>query len=278
MKRKMKPIAPCSLVISTYNWPQALDLCLQSVTRQTLMPAEIIIADDGSSSETEQLLNYYRETYALNLIHIWQPDEGFRLARIRNKALAAATFDYIIQADGDLILHPLFIADHLRLRKKGHFITGSRVMLSEFTTSRLFRHRSIDIRKYGSDNSNLLNSLRSPLLSSVLADHYKQPGRNRFYVKGCNMAFWKEDLLAINGYNEAFTEWGAEDSELAVRLIHHGIRKRFLKFGGIVFHLHHRLACRSGEKRNFEMMAETIRQKHIRIHAGIDQHLENIPV
>ena len=44
------------------------------------------------------------------------------------------------------------------------------------------------------------------------------------------MAFWKEDLLKVNGYNEAITGWGSEDHELVCRLINNGVRKRTIKF------------------------------------------------
>src|SRR5215216_4307543 len=137
----------CSLLIATYNWPVALELCLKSVLNQKILPDEVIIADDGSKEETRILIEGFQKSFPVPLYHIWQPDEGFQLAKIRNKGIVAARFPYIIQIDGDLILHPLFIKDHLQLKKQGYFTTGSRVMLSHETTQRLSQNHSIELTR-----------------------------------------------------------------------------------------------------------------------------------
>ncbi len=46
-------------------------------------------------------------------------------------------------------------------------------------------------------------------------------------------AFWNDDLLRVNGYNESLEMWGQEDVELSYRLIHAGIQKKQLKMGGV---------------------------------------------
>jgi glycosyltransferase involved in cell wall biosynthesis len=264
---------PCSLIIATYNWPQALDLCLQSVQRQTVLPREIIIADDGSREETRTLIESFTAQCPIPVVHVWQPDEGFQLARIRNRAIAQARYPYILQIDGDLVLHPHFVEDHLHLQEQGYFVTGSRVLLSPQTTEALFRHRSLDIAKHHQGSKNFFNKLRSRSLRYLMAKRYKIGGKNKYYVKGCNMAFWRQDLLAVNGYNEAFTGWGREDSELAIRLINRGIRKKFLKMGGITYHLYHKEACRELEQRNIRMMEEAIGQKIIAAENGLNKYL-----
>lgn len=120
-----------SLVIATYNWPQALECSLKSVLRQSRLPDEVIIADDGSTPQTAALIETYRALFPVPLLHIWQPDEGFQLARIRNKAIAAAQSDYIVQIDGDLVLHRNFISDHCAFSEPGFFATGGRVLLGK---------------------------------------------------------------------------------------------------------------------------------------------------
>jgi len=111
-----------ALVVTTYNWPAALDLTLQSAARQSLAPAEIIVADDGSGPDTEAVVARWQERLATPLLHVWQADEGFRLARSRNRAIAAARGDYVIIVDGDMVLHRHFIADHARAARRGCFI------------------------------------------------------------------------------------------------------------------------------------------------------------
>jgi glycosyltransferase involved in cell wall biosynthesis len=262
----------CSLLIATYNWPEALRLCLMSVRQQKLLPDEVIIADDGSSAETLELIKEFQKDFPVEIKHIWHEDTGFRLAAIRNKGIASAESDYIIQIDGDLILHPQFVADHLKLRKPGYFVTGSRVLLSPLSTTMLINHKSIDVKKWNLHKRNFMNGVRSRLLSRIMAKRYKTKGKHYFYVKGCNMAFWKSDLVKVNGYNESFTGWGREDSEIAIRLMNTGIRKQFIKMGGVCFHLHHPVASRELEAKNVSMMEEAIEKKLIEAPDGLSKY------
>jgi len=263
----------CSLIISTYNWPQALSLCLQSVMVQRHKPAEIIIADDGSGEETRALIKEYQNVSTVSIKHIWQPDKGFRLASIRNKAIAAASSNYIIQIDGDLILNPYFVGDHLIMKKEGYFVAGSRIMLSKHSTTSLLEHNSINLRKYAQPSLNL-NSIRNGLVSRYLAQRYKAKGKHRFYVKGCNMAFFKEDLLKVNGYNESFTGWGSEDREIAIRLINAGVKKRFLKNAGICYHLYHPSPSKEKEITNEDLMDQAIEKHVVWAPDGLNRYLE----
>ena len=118
----------CSLVVSTYNRPDALELCIESILRQTQLPNEIVVADDGSGESTRQLVKALEAKSPVPIVHVWQPDDGYQLARIRNRAFAAATGEYIIQLDGDLILEKHFVLDHLSMARPGTFISGSRTM------------------------------------------------------------------------------------------------------------------------------------------------------
>jgi glycosyltransferase involved in cell wall biosynthesis len=263
----------CSLVVSTYNWPEALKMCMKSVLIQTVLPKEIIFCDDGSGIETKNLINSFKNETSIPVKHVWQPDEGFQLAKIRNKGFAATSYDYIIQIDGDLVLHPDFVKDHLAFAKKGYFTTGSRVLLSKESTQQIINQRAVNIDFKKIKYKNFLNKFRAPILWGLFASTYKNKGVNKYYVKGCNMAFWKKDILKINGYNENFTGWGKEDSEIAIRLINAGIKKRFLKFGGIVYHLYHKEASRELEKENLEKMNYSIKNKLINSPRGINQYL-----
>jgi glycosyltransferase involved in cell wall biosynthesis len=244
-----------------------------SVQAQSVMPAEIIIADDGSKNETTELIQSLQQNFSVPLKHIWHPDEGFRLSAIRNKAISACSEEYIVQVDGDLILHQHFIADHMQFRRKGFFVTGSRVILSPQTSTDLIRNSSINIGKYYRGGRNFFNKFRSSFLRRFLAKRYKAKGKHEFYVKGCNMAFWKKDLLAVNGYNESFIGWGKEDSELAIRLLNAGIKKLFLKMGGITYHLYHNEASKENIDANVLFMNETIQQKKKWAEKGLNQYL-----
>jgi glycosyltransferase involved in cell wall biosynthesis len=263
----------CSLLISTYNWPDALNLCLKSVLQQTVFPAEIIIADDGSTEDTRQLIQKFSPQSPVPVVHVWHPDEGFQLSKIRNRAIAKATQPYIIQIDGDLILNKYFISDHLHIREQGFFVSGSRVLLSGTTSEALLQHGSIEVQKHHRGSKNFFNRFRNRTLRQVLSTRYKIGGANKYYVKGCNMAFWKSDLLAVNGYNESFTGWGREDSELAIRLINAGVKKKFLKMGGTTYHLFHKEVSRELEPRNIKLMEMAITKKLTQAEEGVNQYL-----
>jgi glycosyltransferase involved in cell wall biosynthesis len=239
--------APTSvaILIATYNWPQALQQTLMSVANQTIQPNEVLIADDGSDERTSKLIQAFKLHHPnLNIIHVWHEDNGFRLAAIRNKSIRMAQSDYIIQIDGDIILDQHFIADHLSLKEKGFFVTGSRLLLGKKITDALLESEKVNFARLRWKGKNFFNTLRIPMFTGLLQNTYKTKGKYLYYVKGCNMAFWKSDLYLVNGYDESFNGWGREDTDICIRLIHAGVKKKFIKFGGVQYHLHHALASR----------------------------------
>lgn len=263
----------CSLIISTYNWPEALKLCLESVKKQSIIPAEIVIADDGSTQATTDLIEKYKLDKTLNIVHIWQPDEGFKLAQIRNKAIAASSKPYIIQVDGDVILHPRFIEDHLNAAKPDCFIQGSRVMLGKDYSAKLFGKKTTAISLLSSDIKRKENGIRWLWLSSILQKKY----RNRYplyWARGANMSFWKKDLVLVNGYNETFAGWGDEDSELTLRLLNNGKTKLHLKFAGIIYHIYHNEdASKAKSAQNRQILLDAFENKTTRIENALDKYL-----
>ena len=163
-----------------------------------------------------------------------------------------------------------FIADHLELAEKGYFVCGSRVLLGRMATARLLRGVETHPALFKQDLSFLLNAFRSHTLRLYLANGYAKNSMLR--IRGCNMAFWKEDLLKVNGYNEAITGWGSEDHELVCRLINNGVRKRTIKFAGIVFHLHHELHGTDNLNNNRSILNETKVRKLTWCDKGIIQN------
>ena len=257
--------APTSvaILIATYNWPQALQQTLMSVANQTIQPNEVLIADDGSDERTSKLIQAFKLNHPnLNIIHVWHEDNGFRLAAIRNKSIRMAQSDYIIQIDGDIILDQHFIADHLCLKEKGFFVTGSRLLLGKKITDELLESEKINFARLRWKGKNFFNTLRIPMFTGLLQNSYKTKGKYLYYVKGCNMAFWKSDLYLVNGYDESFNGWGREDTDICIRLIHAGVKKKFIKFGGVQYHLHHPLASRDQLEAN-DALIEQLRLNQI---------------
>jgi glycosyltransferase involved in cell wall biosynthesis len=225
-----------TLIISTYNRPDALKLVLNSLLNQTVAPDEVIIADDGSTNETKDLVELYKNKTSAPIIHCWQSDEGFRLSHIRNKAIALAKFPYLISIDGDMILHPNFIEDHKKYAKNGHFVQGSRVLLMPKLTKNILAHTFKPIYFFSWGISNRFHTIRNQLLAKLF---YRRLFKEYKCIKGCNMAFWKDDLIKINGYNEDFVSWGSEDKELVARLYNSKVYGKRVKFAAIAYHLYH---------------------------------------
>lgn len=224
-----------SLIISTYNWPEALKFCLLSVAKQRMLPDEVIIADDGSRSETRDLIEAMREIISVPVLHIWHEDLGFRKTEILNKAVRHSSGDYLIQVDGDVILHPYFIKDHVAASESGAFVRGTRARITPAKTAELLLSTNLNLHVFSKGVYNRLNALRLPLLKS-LGERKEMKSRN---VRGSNLAFWKADFIRVNGYNNDLQGWGHEDEELAARLINNSIVKKIIKLSAVQFHLHH---------------------------------------
>ena len=200
-----------AILISTYNWPEALYLSVRSVWGQTVLPDEIIIADDGSAETTTLLVKRLASESPIPIKHVWQEDLGFRLTTIRNKALAASACDYVLQIDGDVVLEHHFVEDHLSIAKPGYYVCGSRVLLTKKQTAEFFA-------KYSASNGPLkiksgiggsLNSHRVGWLKHILKSIY---GRRKDHIRGCNFAAWLSDFKKINGYNVDVEGWSEEES------------------------------------------------------------------
>lgn len=256
-----------TLLISTYNWPEALDLVLKSVMIQTVMPKEVIVADDGSRQETIDLVKSYQQKFPVPLIHEWHEDNGFRKTIILNKALKKATGEYIVQVDGDIILHKDFIKDHQANATKGFFIKGSRGRLTDRRSKAVLKSKNIAISSLQPGVMSRINATRLPLLSPVF---HKDDTKTR-NVKGCNFAFWKSDMLAVNGYNNDLSGWGHEDIEFPARLVNYGVKRRQLKMTAVCFHIHHELRSRSNEDSNLKVYEDVVANKIVRCENGIDQ-------
>lgn len=244
-----------SLIISTYNSPEYLRLTLLSLMNQHMLPDEVIIADDGSGEETRILVTEMQERTknCVPIKHVWHEDRGFRKSEICNKAFATAESDYIIQIDGDIVMHPYFVYDHVRYAETGTFVCGSRTLLTPQLTAMLIQSQSIKVNWLNKGVRHRLNAMRLPLLTPCF---YGYKANNPLYMRGCNFAVWRKDLFSVNGYNESITGWGREDSELAVRLCNAGLVKRFLKYAAVQYHLFHKENSKEYDDRNYGIMLQ----------------------
>ena len=269
-----------SLIVITYNWPEALQQVLLSVAAQTRLPDEVIVADDGSTDATRQVVASLAANFPVPLRHIWQEDRGFRAARCRNLGIAASHGDYVVLIDGDMVLHPAFIADHLMLAEHGYFLQGGRFKSSARETVRLLAGgrpvfapwADADFQVF--DGIRRLYSFRAPALA-----RWKARGKNGGRVMSCNMSFWRDDLIRINGFDERMEGYGAEDRELVARLENAGLRRRQLKWCALAAHLEHQTRAQVDVNDmslpNNRLYRATITERITRCEQGIDQHLDD---
>ena len=261
-----------ALVVTTYNWPSALDLVLESVLAQNRGPAEVFVADDGSGGDTATLVASYLPRFAergVPLQHVWQEDRGFRAGAIRNRAIAEASAPYMLLIDGDCVLHHDFVRSHLAFARPGHFVQGTRVLLDEERTRQAIAERRTRWSVLDQGVRNRLNALSLPILSPLVPTS-SDPLSG---VRSANMGFWRSDALRVNGFDERFVGWGREDSEFVVRLTNAGVRRRKLKFGGIVYHLWHPEQPRDALDANDRLLAKVRASGARWCESGIDQYL-----
>lgn len=262
-----KELPSVALLISTYNWPQALELVLLAILAQTRMPDEVVIADDGSNEKTKNLIEKYKMKFSVPLKHIWHEDKGFRKSLILNKAVKQIDSEYIIEIDGDIIIHSKFINDHLKAATPGYFIQGSRIMITEKKSKEILTTRLPTLSAFSAGIINRFNAFRIPILSKAFFLYPSNP----FHIKGCNLAFWKSDFIKINGYYNGFEGWGAEDYEFGARLLHAGVKRKTLKMAALAYHISHQDNTRKNRVPNDKIYRKTLADKLARCTDGYEQ-------
>ena len=266
-----------AVIVTTYNRPDALSAVLEGFLGQTDEDFELLVADDGSTAETAEVVREFQRRASFSIRHVWQEDTGFRAAAIRNRALAQTTADYVIFTDGDCVPQPDYVTMHRVLAEPGWFLSGNRLMLSpEFTGQVL--HEKIPIQRW--HFSDWLRARRRgyierllPLLHLPDSPLRKIAPRRWQGAKTCNLSAYRSDLLHVNGLDESYTGWGLEDSDLVVRLIRAGLGAKSARFATPVFHLWHRENDRSKLEENRKRLDEVLQATHVRARLGVDQYL-----
>ena len=251
-----------SVIITTYNRPDALDAVLRSLARQTDRYFEVLVADDGSGPETVAVVDSWRGRVGRQLIHVWHSHQGFRVAEIRNRGIVAASAPYCVFLDGDCLVRSDFLACHRRFAEPGWFVTGNRILMSRDLSEKILREhlaaeRWTVLDWIGQRLSGRVNRLM-PLIGLPLGPLRLLLAHNWFGARSCNLGVWRSDLLAVNGFDNGFNGWGFEDSDLFVRLLHAGMRRKDGRMATGVLHLWHPEADRSRLQENRRRLYEVL--------------------
>lgn len=269
-----------SVIVTTYNRPDALDCVLRSLAGQTRVPDEVLVADDGSGPDTAARILLWQGRMPFPLHHVWQPDAGFRAAMARNRAAAKATGDYLIYLDGDCMVFPDFTLRHHSLAEAGCFVAGNRLLFNaELTHSILCGDADPLVWSpwhwLSARGRGRVNRL-TPLLRLPDGPWRKRRMARWQGVRTCNLGLWRQDLLRVNGFDESFSGWGHEDADLAVRLIRAGIARKDGQFSVPVLHLWHRENPRELEGENYARLMATLNgERGIRSSQGMDQYFSD---
>lgn len=272
-----------SLIITTYNRPDALRLALTGVARQQLAAqlaaheVEVLVADDGSRDDTRELVQHFARDFPFALHHVWHEDRGFRAGAIRNRSAVRSSGRYLIFVDGDCIPAPDFLCRHWQLAEAGWTVAGNRVLLSEAYTKTMTETQNSALLSWtaaqawaafrrGDINKPL------PLLRLLDSPLRKLGAANWKIFRTCNVGVWREDLERVNGFDEEFQGWGYEDSDLAVRLLRSGCRIKNGRFAASVYHLWHRENDRSQQAENWQRFERVLQSDHVLARRGLTQY------
>lgn len=232
-----------SVIITTYNAAEWLRKVLIGYSVQTECDFEIVIADDGSTSETQELLSLFSSKFKYPIVHVWQEDNGFQKSKILNKAILKSNSEYLLFTDGDCIPRNDFVEMHLKYQEKGFFLSGGYFKLPlsiskliseiDIINSNCFR---LSWLKKNGFKANFKSSklTQSDLLSQFM--NWITPTKKSW--NGHNSSGWKSDIIAVNGYNQDM-QYGGLDRELGERLFNFGLLSKQIRYSAICLHLDH---------------------------------------
>ncbi|MEO0651729.1 MAG: glycosyltransferase [Planctomycetota bacterium] len=233
-----------SVIVPTYEQPRELGMALAGLSRQRVLPGEVVIADDGSGPETRALVERWRPHFRCPLVHVWQPDEGYRKARCVNRAVRRSGGEHLIFIDGDTFPDRNWVADHLAERHRGGLLCGRRVKLGPLISDLVGEEEILA----GAFDRPLVRLLRTRLRRDVKrlnlgvrlpAALARAVHRRRKRILGVNFSLPRVDFERVNGLHEAWECYGNEDYDLQYRLERAGVESIPLLNRAVVFHLWH---------------------------------------
>ncbi len=266
-----------SVIVSTYNSEAWLEKVLCGYAAQTWRDFEVIVADDGSRPTTRELVERMAGDFPVLLRHIWHEDQGYRRQEILNQAILVANHEYVLFTDGDCIPRKDFVEVHARHAERGRFLSGGYCKLGmglsqNIVADDIGKGRCFDLDWLSQQEAqNLSNRLKlgAGETSAKLLDAITTA---RPTFNNCNSSAWKDDLLAINGYDERM-KYGGPDRELGERLENHGVKGKQIRHRAVCVHLDHARGYKTTEsvQANLSIRADTRGRKVVRTPYGIEK-------
>jgi GT2 family glycosyltransferase len=272
-------MSKATLIVSVYNNIPFLKAVLDSAKLQTEQDFEIIISEDAEHPEVAEFLRNYQ--YPGTILHLTQPDKGWQKNRALNRAIAKASTNYLIFIDGDCVLHPRFIEFHVKLAQPNLILAGKRIKLDATSSEWLLTHPN-GTEKFQSYLLKNFIRLKKRGAKFIEEGFFINPKgilgfipqlRNMYQLKGCNMSFSKEAILAINGFDETYTKPAVgEDIDLVWRFERAGYKLGSVRNLAIQYHLFHKEGWTDQEE-NVAKMNQNIANDQYFAVQGLSQHL-----
>jgi glycosyltransferase involved in cell wall biosynthesis len=262
-----------SVIVTTYERPDALDVVLRGLAGQDERDFEVIVADDGSGPETAKGIAWWRDRLGVTLTHVHQPDEGFRAAEARNRALLVAAGDYVVFLDGDCLPRADFLTRHRALAEPGWFVAGNRILLApDLTRSVLTGTEAVEdwsfMKLLTARLDGEVNRLLPLMTLPGQAWRKLAPSRWRG-ARTCNLAAFMDDLVTVDGFDASYQGWGLEDTDLVLRLMRAGVKRKDGRFATGVFHLWHPENDRAQLPENQRRLDAVITSDRVRAERGL---------
>ena len=268
--------APVSIILSTYNQPLWLEKSLWGYEQQDIKDFEIVIADDGSTQETTDVIKRFQKESSLRIKHVWQEDDGFQKTKILNKAILASEGDYLIFSDGDCIARKDFVFKHLKYRRPKHFLSGGYYKLSQSISDAVSKENIVSqscfdaawLLENGQPKNFKINKLTSHGTKEVMLNTFTTTTPT---WDGNNASGWREDILAVNGFDSRM-QYGGEDRELGERLTNYGVQGIQIRYSAVAVHLEHARGYVTQDmiEKNKTIRAHTRKQNIVWTPYGID--------
>lgn len=244
-----------ALVLTTFNWPMALTAALRSIESQAVLPDQVIICDDGSNFETTDVIRDWMKRTQISVKHVWQPDTGFRAARIRNLGILVSDCEHLIFIDGDCLMPDWFVLEHRRLMSDRVMVAGNRRMLSPSDTEGFFYPPPTTVSNLFFSGSRFVR-IRLDFWRDWWSSNWEK-------VRTCNLGIFKSTLMRVAGFDESYLGWGREDSDLVVRLLNTGVKIRSGRYAATVEHLFHGFEDRASLELNDAKFNRVLEQKNL---------------
>jgi glycosyltransferase involved in cell wall biosynthesis len=191
----MTPTCRVSVVVCSYNGGATLDECLHSLLQLDYPDYEVILVDDGSTDGTREIAARYPQVR-----YIHQENHGLSVAR--NVGAEAATGDIVAYTDSDCVADELWLLQLVTAMESQQVeaIGGPNVT----PTGDNWTARCVAVSPGNPSHV---------MLDDVQAEH----------VPGCNMAFRRDRLLELGGFDPQFRQAG-DDVDVCWRFLDAGLR------------------------------------------------------